>query len=503
MKNPLCKTVLGALALLAGLGASAAEPTLKADIVIVGAGASGTAAALASAQQGAKVVLLEKQAAPGGTGNFAEGLFAAESSLQQRQGIVVTKDAAFRMIMEYSHWLANPLLVRAFVDKSPDTIEWLKDQGVTFEYIGPGGPGGILTWHVINGHSRKMLAILREKYAALGGELLLETPGKDLIVEDGKVVGIMAENNQGEKLRVEAKAVIIATGGYANNKEMLKKYARFPEVIPVGNIGKDGDGIKMAWSAGAAPEGMGVMQAYRPGLAGFPPTSHLIAAAVQPFLWVDPKGRRFTDESTVILWPFSGNSVEKVGGTMYSIYDETTRKSLVEGKGIPVPMGEHVLANTRLSKLDADFAKELATGHGNVFKADSIRDLAAQLGMQLETLQATLDENNREADGRQDPVFAKNPNFLRPVRTGPFYATKLHPRSLGTLGGVKIDERTQALNGKGEVIPGLYVTGNDAGGMYGDSYDLLLGGGTLGFAVNSGRIAAENAVRYAGVTLKK
>ena len=126
-----------------------------------------------------------------------------------------------------------------------------------------------------------------------------------------------------------------------------------------------------------------------------------------------------------------------------------------------------------------------------------------QAEQRLATLQATLDENNREADGRQDPVFAKNPNFLRPVRTGPFYATKLHPRSLGTLGGVKIDERTQALNGKGEVIPGLYVTGNDAGGMYGDSYDLLLGGGTLGFAVNSGRIAAENAVRYAGVTLKK
>ena len=503
MRTTILKTALGGLALLLGLQGSAAEVTLKADIAIIGAGASGTAAALAAAQKGAKVILLEKQAAPGGTGNFAEGLFAAESSLQQRQGIVVTKDAAFKMIMEYSHWLANPLLVRAFVEKSPDTIEWLKDQGVTFEYIGPGGPGGVLTWHVINGHSKKMLAILREKYAALGGQLLLETPGKDLMTRDGKVVGVMAENSQGDKVRVEARAVIVATGGYANNKEMLKKYARFPEVIPVGNIGKDGDGIRMAWSAGAAEEGMGVMQAYRPGLAGFPPTSHLIAAAVQPFLWVDPKGRRFTDESTVILWPFSGNSVEKIGGTMYSIYDEATRKLLVDGKGIPVPMGEHVLANTRLSRLDADFAKELATGRGNVFKADTVQDLARQLGMKPEALQATLEEANREADGRQDPVFAKNPNFLRPVRTGPFYATRLHPRSLGTLGGVRIDERTQALNGRGEVIPGLYVTGNDAGGMYGDSYDLLLGGGTLGFAVNSGRIAAENAVQYAGVPERK
>ena len=503
MLNKRITTILGGLAVLLGLQAAAADLTLKADLVIVGAGASGTAAALEAAQKGAKVVLLEKQAGPGGTGNFAEGLFAAESSLQQRQGIVVTKDAAFKMIMEYSHWLANPLLVRAFVDASPETIEWLKAQGVTFEYIGPGGPGGVLTWHVINGHSKKMLAILREKYAALGGELLLETPGKDLITKDGRVVGVLAENSKGDHLRVEAKAVIIATGGYANNKEMLKKYARFPEVIPVGNIGKDGDGIKMAWSAGAAQEGMGVMQAYRPGLAGFAPTSHLIAAAVQPFLWVDPQGRRFTDESTVILWPYSGNRVEKIGGTMYSIYDETTRKFLVDEKGIPVPMGEHVLANTRLAKLDGDFAKELATGRGNVYKAETIKDLARQLGMKVEVLQATLEENNKAADSRQDLTFAKNPNFLRAVRTGPFYATKLHPRSLGTLGGVKIDERTQALNGKGDVIPGLYVTGNDAGGMYGDSYDLLLGGGTLGFAVNSGRIAADNAVVYAGVAERK
>ena len=500
MRRILMRTVLGGLAFLVGLGAAAAERTLTADVAVVGAGAAGTAAALAAAQRGAKVIVLEKQAGPGGTGNFAEGLFAAESSLQQRQGIVVTRDQAFRMIMDYSHWLANPLLVRAFVDKSPDTIEWLKAQGVTFEYIGPGGPGGVLTWHVVDGHGRKMLSILRDRFAAAGGQILLQTAGRDLIVKDGRIQGVLAQTSEGEAVRVEAKAVIIATGGYANNKEMLKKYARFPDVIPVGNIGKDGDGIRMAWSAGAAEDGMGVMQAYRPGLPGFAPNSHLIAAAVQPFLWVDPQGRRFTDESTVILWPYSGNRVEKIGGTMFSIYDEATRKALVEEKGIPVPMGEHILANTRLSKLDAEFARELGSGRGNVFKAATLDDLARQLGMKPETLKATLEENNQAADVRQDPLFAKSPQFLRPVRTAPFYATRLHPRSLGTLGGVKINERTEALNAKGEVIPGLYVTGNDAGGMYGDSYDLLLGGGTLGFAVNSGRIAAENAVVFAGVS---
>ena len=115
-------------------------------------------------------------------------------------------------------------------------------------------------------------------------------------------------------------------------------------------------------------------------------------------------------------------------------------------------------------------------------------------------LKTSVEKMNTAAATRLDTQFNKNPKYLRPVSTPPFYATKLLPRHLGTLGGVRISSRTEAVDAKGVKIPGLYATGTDAGGMYGDSYDLMLGGGTAGFAVNSGRIAAENALVYAGIT---
>lgn len=472
--------------------------TLNADIVVLGSGASGIAAALAAAEGGAKVIMLEKQAGTGGTGNFAEGIFAADSSLQRRQGIIVTTDMAFRIIMDYSHWLANPRLVRAFVNKSADTIEWLKAKGVEFEYIGPGAPGGIMTWHVIAGHSSKMLKILRTVYESLKGQTLLNTCGKSLIVENGKIAGVIAENSRGDILRITAKAVIIGTGGYVNNKKMLIKYTAYPDVIPVGNVGKDGDGIRMAWVAGAAEEGVDVVQSYRPGLPGMSTSSHLLAAARQPYFWVDARGRRFTDESTVLLWPFAGNSLAKAGGVMFSIFDSDTKKLMVEEKGLQVPIGEWVVTGTKLAKLDYEIQNAVSENSGNVAVADTIPELARQLNMDVEELEHSIAENNGFATAHQDSMFAKNPGYLRHVQTPPFYAIKMLPMSLGTLGGVRINERTEAINAKGDPVPGLYVVGNDAGGMYGDSYDLLLGGGTLGFAVNSGRIAAENALAYSG-----
>lgn len=493
------KTLLAAACLpLLGMGVVHAETITKsADVVIIGAGASGTAATMAAAEKGAKVILLEKQGVVGGTGNFAEGIFAANSSMQKRQGIVVTPDMAFKTIMEYSHWLANPFVVRTFVNRSADTIEWVKSKGIKFEYIGPGGPGGMLTWHVIDGpgHGRFLIKTFHEQFKNMDVTTLLKTSGKDLIVKDGKVTGVTAQDADGNTVQIDAKAVIVATGGYANNKEMLQKYVAFPDTIMVGNVGKDGDGIKMAWKAGAKEEGMGVLQAYRPGLPDYAPNSHLLAAARQPYLWVDKHGRRFTDESNVIIWPHSGNALSKAGGIMYSIFDETSRKHYVND-GIDVPIGEWVIANTKLVKFDEEFEKESQKNRGFVYKAQTLDALAKAMGVDAAVLKETVEQNNAFAAQKRDEIFNKNMDYLRPVKTGPFYAVRMMPAALGTLGGVKINEKMQAMNKDGDAIPGLYVTGNDAGGMYGDTYDLLLGGGTFGFALNSGRIAAENALDY-------
>lgn len=472
--------------------AAHAQKNIEADIVVVGAGASGTAAALASAEQGAKVILLEKMAYAGGTGNFSEGIFAVESAMQRAMNYNLTKDQAFKMIMDYSHWRANAKLVRAFVDKSANTIDWLKSNGVEFEQLTSNYPGGLYTWHIFHGRGASMIKTLQTKFTGMGNAALLQTPAKSLITKDGKVVGVIATDADGLEVTIKAKAVILATGGFGNNKEMLKEYTRFPDVEMIGNTGKNGDGIQMAWAAGADKEGMEVMMSYRPGPHGESTTSHVGAAAKQPHLWLNPKGERFCDESIIFQWPFAGNALEKQGGVMYVVFDEDT-KNYMQTHGIDVGVGVMVPVTTKLDKFEADFAK--AQANGVAFKANSLDGLAKLTAMDAATLKANVQQYNTYYANRHDAAFAKDPKFLHPVQTGPYYAIKSEATSLGTLGGIKVNENMQALNKKGQVIPGLYAIGNIAGGMYGDSYDLLMAGSTVAFAVNTGRIAAEHATK--------
>lgn len=470
-----------------------AEKTLETDIVVVGAGASGTAASLAAAEQGAKVVLLEKQAVTGGTGAYSEGIFAVESSLQRAMNYTLSRDQAFKLIMEYSHWRANAKMVRAYVDKSADTIDWMAQHGVHFEQLTSNYPGGLYTWHIYKGRGAGWINAFQAKFAELGQPLYKETTAKSLIIEKGKVVGVVAENAKGEKLRIHSKAVVIATGGFLNNKEMMQKYTRFPDVMPIANKGKVGEGIQMAWSAGAAPEGLEVMASYRPGPVGESTTSHLGAAAKQPHLWLNPSGERFCDESVIFQWPFAGNALERQGGSMFVVFDKGSL-DYMQTKGIDVGVGVMVPVTTKLDKFENDFQR--GEKAGVAFRADTLEELAKKTGMPAASLKAEVQRYNVAYIERHDGMFAKDPKFLHPIQKAPFYAIKSVATSLGTLGGVKVSERFEAVDKQGRAIPGLYVIGNDAGGMYGDSYDLIMAGSTIGFAVNSGRISADSAVAY-------
>ncbi len=144
---------------------------------------------------------------------------------------------------------------------------------------------------------------------------------------------------------------------------------------------------------------------------------------------------------------------------------------------------------TKLGKFDAEFKD--AEAKGFAFKGATLDELAKKTGMDAATMRAQIERYNGFADKRHDDEFAKNPKYLRPVKTGPFYAIKSVASSLGTLGGIKANDKFQVVRQDETPIPGLYAAGNDVGGMYGDSYDLLMAGSTIGFAVNSGRIAAE------------
>lgn len=173
------RTMTAAAVAAAMAPAFAADATYNVDVVVVGAGAAGTAAGWAAAEKGLKVVTLEKQAMVGGTGKFSEGIFAVESSMQRNWNYGLTKDEAFQKIMNYGHWRGNAKMVRAFVDKSGETIDWMQANGVKFEKLFSNYPNGLYTWHIYEGRGAGWINLFQQKYKDAGQTLLLNTWGKE------------------------------------------------------------------------------------------------------------------------------------------------------------------------------------------------------------------------------------------------------------------------------------------------------------------------------------
>ena len=328
----------------------------------------------------------------------------------------------------------------------------------------------------------------------------LSAPVKMLLKKHDLIEGVLLEED-GEEIQVDAKAVVIATGGYANSKEWIKKYAGLDlglNVVAVGNVCKTGDGIRMAWEAGADKVGLGVLELFRVGPMGPEDLtkSTVEYAAVQPDLWVDTEGERFCDETVGFYETSVGNaSVRSKQWCNYSIFDSSTVVRLME-TGIDKAHGTGLLPGARLTELDRDLAATIVNGSTEVFEAGSVPELAEKIGVSPAVLQKTVDEYNAFCDKRHDDLFAKDPKYLRPL-TGPrYYAIRARTICLGTLGGIRINERCEVVDASGRVIPGLYAAGYDAGGMYGDSYPIRPASGlSSGFALNSGRIAGRNAAR--------
>jgi fumarate reductase flavoprotein subunit len=478
--------------------------TTKTDVVVIGSGVSGLAAAVTAAEGGAKVILFEKQRSLGGTSNFFDGIFAVESDLQRQRYIDYSRDEAFKNIMEYSHWRANARLVRAFVNESGETIAWLQKQGVEFIDVGINMPHAPRTYHPVKGTGEAVVKALVTSAKEKGVDIRPATPVKKILREGNRITGVVAETEDGKDIQVATKAVVVASGGYANNKEWIKKYTGFDlgiNVIPVGNVDKMGDGIRMAWEVGADEEGMGVLELLRAGPAGpgFELKNSIEMAAVQPILWVNRQGERFCDEGIAFYDTSTGNANARYKeGYTYSIFDESIKQHLLD-KGIDRQVGWENPPGTPPVNINKMINDALERGTTEVFVADSVEELAKKIGIEPAVLRATINEYNSFCEKGHDDLFAKDPKYLRPLKGPKYCAVKVRTVFLGTLGGIKINHEAEVVDKKDKVIPGLYAVGFDAGGAYGDSYSIKDSSGmSAGFATNSGRIAGKNVLKYLG-----
>jgi len=472
------------------------EP-IQTDIVCVGAGGTGLAAAVAAVENGARAVILEKANAPGGNSARAVGFFAAESPAQKRMRIDAPRDSLFKIAMDHAHWRINAKIIRAFVDKSGDTVRWLEEKGLEIDRIPTFYPNQVIrTEHDAKNGGSDVVKLLLKNCEELGIPLLKRTSAKKItLTQAGEVAGVVATGKD-EELQITAKSVIIASGGYAANKRLLKKYTPwYTEAIRYRGLPHTGDGLLMAMEAGAATEGLGQLRMLGPIFDGT--RRHVGQVYNQPnTVWVNKKGERYIDETMAFNHFECVNAVlQQPEQVSYTLFDEQIKRGIVETGPIRVAQeGFYGRTGTDLAELSRELLLEVDDGTTKM--ADSWEEIAIWIGANPEVLQSTIDEYNSDCDRGHDSVMAKDRRYLIPFRTPPYYAMRGHPTITTTQGGIKINHRMEVLNHEDNPIPGLYAGGDTTGGWESDTYNVHLSGSGLGFALNSGRIAGENAAQY-------
>lgn len=482
------------------------EPSevIDADVCVLGAGGTGLAAAIQASQLGLKVVLLEKNAMTGGSFIGSEGLFALGSHWQEEAGVDATVSDVIKSVMDFHHWHPHYDLYKAFFDITGDTIQWLEDLGVEFDHVRSLGTS-VVCWHVYKGSSTPGVEFMASMTAALEKtdvDLELETSGKKLIMEDGKVAGCLALRKDGSALQVNAPVVIVGTGGYANNPDVLGELSGIdPELTtPSGAAGRDADGIKMMHEVGADwADYPGTVMFYGPIPKGSLWGNLVVGLSLNPILWVNQDAQRFINEDMYLdNFAYVGIAT-KNQDQVFTIFNQ---KELDHFETV-APLSEigvWFLPDQPVAGLTEAVNEFMEEFPENGFKADTVEELAEQCGLEPEALAATIERYNGFCETGVDEDFGKAAADLFPLNEGPYYAFRAVDAFFCTVGGVRVNPKTEVIGTDGGVICGLYAGGCDAGGLYGDTYDVgRCAGSQASWAINSGRLAAKNAARYLGV----
>ncbi|MCC8356850.1 MAG: FAD-dependent oxidoreductase [Oscillospiraceae bacterium] len=483
------------------------------DIAVLGAGPSGLSCALRASEFGLKVAVFEKTSTWGGVNNGGMGPFGAGTHIQKKYGMTEgTAENALNYLFDFTHGQIDARLASEYIRKTAFTIKWLEDYGVI--YADPSAspftkPGEKEYYcHVIaenpefkepDGRNMWMyIPTLLHKRAVNTGlvDFYFNTAGVRLLCRDGIVTGVVVQNDAGEQTEVHAGAVVIATGGFMGNPELIKKYTSYENNVNIffscqrPNI--CGDGMQMAWDIGAARSEM-MVDAYKgmPIHCGPVGTKEGWEILASRNLMVNLKGERFMNEAWHDRF-FVANAIHRQpGGTAFSLCASSIAELYRSGT-IPVEAPPGFAPETDYEKVVAE-AK--AMNYPYVFAADSIEELAMQTGIDAECLQATIEEYNLMCEQQNDSIFFKKENLF-PLHGPRYYAAQFFVDSFGCLGGLKINYKMEVENTSWEAIPGLYGVGSEVNTLYAGTYPEHMSGNTSGFAYTSGIMAAENAAAY-------
>ena len=448
-----------------------------ADVIIIGGGGAGLAAAVSAHQNGASVIVLEKMSRLGGNTILAGGAFNAVDPVRQKaQGIEDSTDKHFQQTMEGGDNKGNPVLVRILVDNAYDAIVWLEELGMKFNDEVFTVLGGM--WPRAHKPSTPLgtgFISTYENYIANneGITVLLNTTALELIVEEGRVVGVKAEDLDSDVILNANNGVIMATGGFSSNSAMLEKYN---EVWPslanaktTNHPGATGDGLVMAEAIGASLIGLSDIQLLP---MGDPITGSLrgnIEQGVENRIFVNKEGNRFVDEGAR-RDVMTRALMEQTDSWLWIVLD---------AKNYP----------TKDTKNNFNETIDDLITQGRAFKGDTLEELAGQIGVDAENLKKAVEEFNQAVASGKPDAFGRT-LFGAPIDTPPYYAAARIPTVHHTMGGIEINEFTQVLNTEGEIIPGLFAAGEVTGGIHGSN---RLGGNALADIAVFGRIAGENA----------